>query len=81
MQHLAVVGGLRADGRDAARLIGYVDARFKDIGYERDFTGLWDYEKLMAALHENLSDADIERLTAEGAKWSEDQAIEASLKV
>jgi hypothetical protein len=35
----------------------------------------------MAALHEQLSEAEIEKLAAEGAAWSEDQAAEAALKV
>ena len=35
----------------------------------------------MAALREQLSDAEIEKLAAEGAAWSEDQAVEEALKV
>ena len=35
----------------------------------------------MAALREQLSEAEIEKLAAEGAVWSEDQAVEEALKV
>jgi len=35
----------------------------------------------MAALREHLSEAEIEKLAAEGAAWSEDQAVEEGLKV
>ena len=35
----------------------------------------------MAALHEQLSDAQIEKLAAEGEAWSEDQAVEEALNV
>jgi hypothetical protein len=34
-----------------------------------------------AAAREHLSDAEIEKLAAEGAHWSEDQAVEEALKV
>jgi len=37
--------------------------------------------KLTATLREHLSETEIERLAAEGAAWSEDQAVEEALKV
>ena len=66
---------------EAAQLIGYLNVQCKELGSERDATEKWGYEKLMAALHERLSDALIEKLAAEGAAWSEDQAVEEALKV
>jgi predicted ATPase/class 3 adenylate cyclase len=81
LQHIALLLALRGEVTDAARLIGYVDPQFKGLGYEREATEAWGYEKLMAALHEQLSDAEIEKLAAEGAAWSEDQAVEEALKV
>ena len=53
----------------------------KELGNEREATEKWGYEKLMAALREHLSDAEMEKLAAEGAAWSEDQAVEEALKV
>jgi hypothetical protein len=35
----------------------------------------------MATLREQPSDAEIEKLAAEGASWSEDQAVEEALRV
>jgi hypothetical protein len=63
------------------QLLGYVDAQYKEAGYERESTEKWGYEKLMAALREPLSEAEIEKLAAEGAAWSEDQAVEEALAV
>ncbi len=65
----------------AARLLGYVDVQFKELGVTREPTEKWGYEKLMASLREQLSDAEIQKLAPEGAAWSEDQAVEEALKV
>jgi hypothetical protein len=81
LQHLALVGALREETLTAVRLIGYVNTQFKELAYEREDTEKWSYDKLMAALREHLSDAEIEKLAAEGAAWSEDQAVEEALKV
>jgi hypothetical protein len=35
----------------------------------------------MAMLHEHLSEAEIGKLAAEGAEWSEDQAVEVALSI
>ena len=55
--------------------------QFKELGNERESTEKWGYEKLMAALREQLSEAEIEKLAAEGAAWSEDRAVDEALKV
>ena len=81
LQHLALLLALRGEVNDAARLIGYVNVQYKELGSEREATEKWGYEKLMAALHEHLSEAEIEKLAAEGAAWSEDRAVEEALKV
>ena len=81
LQHLALLLALRGEVHDAARLIGYVNVQYKELGMEREATEKWGYEKLMAALHQQLTDAQIETLAAEGAAWSEDQAVEEALKV
>jgi predicted ATPase/class 3 adenylate cyclase len=81
LQHIALLLALRGEMNDAARLIGYVNVQFKELGNERETTEKWGYEKLMAALREHLSKTEIEELAAEGAPWSEDQAVEEALKV
>jgi predicted ATPase/class 3 adenylate cyclase len=81
LQHLALLLALRGEANVAARLICYVNVQYKELGIERAAAEKWGYEKLMAALHEQLSDTQIEKLAAEGAAWSEDQAVEEALKV
>jgi predicted ATPase/class 3 adenylate cyclase len=81
LQHIALILALRGEVNDAARLIGYVSVQYKELGYEREATEKWGYEKLMAALHEQLSEAEIEKFAAEGAAWPEDRAVEEALQV
>jgi tetratricopeptide (TPR) repeat protein len=80
MQHLALLAALQRHPQAAVRLLGYVDAQFKALGYKRESTEKWGYDKLMNALREQLSEAEIEQLAAEGAAWLEDQAVEEALK-
>jgi len=80
LQHFAELGALLGQVHSAA-LTGYVDAQYKELGLERELTEKWGYEKLMAALRAYLSEAEIEKLAADGAGWSEDQAVEEALKV
>jgi tetratricopeptide (TPR) repeat protein len=81
LQHLALLAGLGGDARRAAQLLGYVNAQNTALGMQREPTEQWGYDKLMASLRERLSDAEIEKLAAEGAAWSEDQGVEEALKV
>ena len=81
LQHLALLGALRREVHNAARLIGYVNVQLKELGSEREYTEKWGYEKLIIALREHLSEPELEGLAAQGAAWSEDQAIEEALKV
>ena len=81
LQHIALLLALRGKVKDAARLVGYVNTQYRELGFEREVTEKWGYEKLMAVLREHLSEAEIEKLAAEGATWFEDQAVEEALKV
>jgi tetratricopeptide (TPR) repeat protein len=81
LQHIALLLALRGAVNDAGRLIGYVNVQYKELGQEREPTEAWGYEKLMASLREHLNEAEIEKLAAEGAAWSEDRAAEEALKV
>ncbi len=80
-QHLALIVALRGDGRCGAQLLGYVDARYDQLRLKRESTEQWGYDKLLATLREALSEREIDKLAAEGATWSEDQAIDEALKV
>jgi predicted ATPase len=79
IQHLALLAGLGGDGRRAAQLLGYVDTRYTELGIKREHTEQWGYDKLLAALHEMLSEDEIAQQSAEGATWSEDRAVEEAL--
>ena len=81
LQNLAVLSGIGGDLQRSGRLLGYVNAQYQGLGAEREPTEKWSYNKLRATLQEKLSDAEIERLAAEGAAWSEYQAVEEALKV
>jgi len=81
LQHIALLLALRGEVSNAAQLVGYVNVQYRELGIEREATEKWGYEKLMTALREQLSDAEIEKLAAEGAPWSEDRALEEALKV
>ena len=81
LQHFALIAALRRQAQSAARLVGYVDAQFKELGLERDLTEKWGHEKLMDSLREQLSEAEVERLAAEGAVCSEDQAVQEAFRV
>jgi hypothetical protein len=62
--------------KSAAKLLGYVETRFKQLGYSREPTDRWVYERLPTSLREQLSESEIERLVPEGAAWSEGQAAD-----
>jgi predicted ATPase/class 3 adenylate cyclase len=81
LQHLALLAGLGSDARRAAQLLGYVDARYERVGTKRESTEQWGYDKLVAALRKAWSNDEIAKLVAEGACWSEDQAVEKALAV
>ena len=81
LQHLAMLTALLGHTQRATRLVGYLDTQLKELGASRGPTEQWGYGKLMAALREHLSEAEIDKLAAEGAAWSEDQAVEEALKV
>ncbi|MBV9647461.1 MAG: AAA family ATPase [Candidatus Eremiobacteraeota bacterium] len=81
IQHLGTVAALQDDVRRGARLLGYADAWCRRESWERDPTERRTREILVSALHEKLSDVEIEALTAEGAMLSEDDAIAEALTV
>ncbi len=81
IHHLATVAACSRDPRRGARLRGYVDARYRSEGYEREPTEQRMNDLLASALSEKLSAAEIEAFAAEGAQLSEDQAVAEALAV
>ncbi len=78
-QHLAAVAALHALGDDdharAARLLGYVDARFTALDVAREYTEQQEYDRMLAALREALGESAMAKLMNEGRSWSDDQAF------
>ena len=81
IQHLATVAARCGDSHRGARLLGYADASYRGEGVERAPTEARTYNILITALREHLTDAEIERLAAEGARLSEDQAVAEAMAV
>jgi tetratricopeptide (TPR) repeat protein len=81
LQHLGLLAGLSGDSRRAAQLLGHVDRRFAEMGSKREPTERWGYDKLLAALRDAMDEDEVARLSAEGATWSEDRAIEEALLI
>ncbi|HZV77524.1 MAG TPA: adenylate/guanylate cyclase domain-containing protein [Candidatus Babeliales bacterium] len=81
MLHLALLAVLGGDAQRCGRLLGYAEAQFTALGVQRGGPEQWGYDKLMAPLRETLSADEIARLAAEGAAWSEDQAVAEALAV
>jgi predicted ATPase len=83
LQHLAAITALRpqvdaggARGRDlAARLLGFVDARFVASGATRDDEELQEHDRAVAALRDALGADAVTMLMGEGAAMTEEQAI------
>ena len=80
-QHLALVAALRGDHERAARLAGYTDAAYKNSGNQREPTEQKSYDHLMATIGKQLREEAISALLDQGARWSEDEAIEEALRV
>jgi hypothetical protein len=57
-----------------------VDAQYTALGTKREPPEHWRYDKLVTALRETLSADEIAQLAADGAAWSEDQAVVEALK-
>ena len=52
-----------------------------DIEALRQYTEQQEYDKMLAALRDALGEDQLAKLTAEGAAWSEDQAVAQALAI
>ena len=64
----------------ASRLAGYVKAFYQNVSFVRGPTQQCAWKRLMTVLDEKLGRGSAEQLMAEGAMWSEDQAINEATK-
>ncbi|MDQ6766799.1 MAG: tetratricopeptide repeat protein [Candidatus Eremiobacteraeota bacterium] len=81
IQHLALLLSFRSERHRAARLTGYVDAAYQKLGNRRESTEEWGYQKLLSSLREGIASDELGVLMAEGAGWTEEQAVEEALKI
>jgi predicted ATPase/class 3 adenylate cyclase len=79
IQHLASVAITAGDADRAARLCGYVDARYAALGLTRDTSEQYTYERLRAALDAASGPEAIATATVEGAAMSDDHAVALAL--
>jgi predicted ATPase len=81
IETLALLAAGAEQEKRAARLLGYSAAAYAALGDERLATERSIYDRLCAGLGEALSASARERLMAEGAAWTEDQAVDEALTV
>jgi tetratricopeptide (TPR) repeat protein len=81
LQHIAAAAVLPVGGtadpvrvRDAALVIGYVDARIATLGCPREYTEQQEYDRVRTALERVLGQHDVERFVTAGAAMSQDAA-------
>ena len=78
--HLALRVALSGKTADAARLAGYADAAYAAKATPRQANEARACNRLRALLRERLAADELERLLAEGAKLSEDEACRLALE-
>jgi predicted ATPase/class 3 adenylate cyclase len=81
IETVALATALEGACERASRLAGYVKAFYQNVSFVRGPTQQRTWERLMAVLDEKLGPAGAEQLMAEGAVWSEDQAINEAMKI
>ncbi|HEV2517320.1 MAG TPA: BTAD domain-containing putative transcriptional regulator [Devosia sp.] len=77
-EHLALVAALEGEAELAARLLGFTEAFYTKGSASREWTEQVTHQRLVAELARQLSPARLSDRMAEGAGWSEVQAIEAA---
>jgi len=86
LQHLAAIAALAPQTAlmelpRAARLIGFVGARYAALGAAPEPTDRQEYNRVLAALRAAMPSNQLDLLLARGAEMSEEQAIEEALRV
>ncbi|HLW38465.1 MAG TPA: tetratricopeptide repeat protein, partial [Candidatus Eremiobacteraceae bacterium] len=81
LQHFAMIAAMTGSPERAVKLIGFAEAAFGGAAYRREVNEAREYEKLLDAIRQQLTTAEIEHKMAEGAALSEEDAIEEALRV
>ena len=80
LDHLALRAALAGKPVNAARIAGYADSKYTAEESTRQPNEARARERLQALLHEKLDPDELQRLLAEGAKLSEDEACRVALE-
>ncbi|HWZ72767.1 MAG TPA: winged helix-turn-helix domain-containing protein [Casimicrobiaceae bacterium] len=80
LDHLALRAALVGKVADAARLAGYMDSTFAAKGQPRQPNEARARDRLRTLLQETLTAGELQRLLAEGAKMTEDEACSLALE-
>jgi tetratricopeptide (TPR) repeat protein len=80
LDHLALRAALASKVGNAARLTGYIDSAFTANESSRQPNEARARDRLQTLLHDKLSIDELERLLADGAKISEDEACRLALE-
>jgi tetratricopeptide (TPR) repeat protein len=75
LQQWALLGALDGRRREAAQLIGFVDAGYAASGDIRQPSAKQVYDRLQRLLEAELPAADIHACAAQGARWSDMEAV------
>jgi predicted ATPase/DNA-binding XRE family transcriptional regulator len=90
LQHLAAVAALRGsleaqtrahEFTRAARLLGFVDARYAAFAGAREFTEQHEYDAVIGRLTSELGSAALNESLNSGKLWSEDEALREAFKI
>ena len=72
--HTALIGAIDGEAVRAAGLSAYVDMRYRDLGYTREYTEEVVYDKLRAILDAALSPDELTAAETEARSWSRERA-------
>jgi hypothetical protein len=65
----------------AARLLGYADARLRELGYRRQCNEQREYDRVLHALAETCAEHELATHRASGAAMDSEQAVELAMSV
>jgi predicted ATPase/DNA-binding SARP family transcriptional activator len=80
LEHTALALALDGQLTRAARLLGYCDAAFRKVGFNREFTEQTTNNRLTQILRERQTKTDLARLQAEGTGYTPQRAIAEALR-
>ena len=81
IMHLARVAAEKGEAKLGAQLLGYCDETFARNKFGIEHTEQVTHDELEAVLRSALSEDELARLRASGARMTEDQAVEEALRI